>query len=245
MEDAAFQSFKEIEKSRFFGLSKKRSTNSTDLSDGPLDQAAFVMRESIIGASEALGVSVDVFDGFTHDFTLSLKGLDEAARSAAITEEFGRMGDSMASLVPHIANINQLFEVTANRVGLTDRLLQAQGKTDELTARIREREMLATNELNKSLLAQVFAAEDAASALDAMTTSTKRSFSTLQEEQFAATSSDYKTTNEELLVAAKEDRELLREIVVAIRSGNVNTARLLTEQLTLTERDALNPEVVV
>ena len=165
MEDAMFQSFKEIEKSRFWGLSKKRSTSVNEMSkeqDDPLQAAVFGIRESVIGATESLGVSIDVFDGFTHDFTLSLKGLDEAARQAAITEEFTRMGDSLASLVPHITSMNELFAVAANRVSLTDRLLQAQGKTEELTARIRGREMDATNKLNKALLAQVFAAEDAA-----------------------------------------------------------------------------------
>ena len=174
MEDAAFESFKEIEKSRFFGLSKKRSTSFNTLTgddSAPLDAAVFAVRESVIGATESLGVSIDVFNGFTHDFTLSLKGLDEAARTAAITEEFARMGDSMAGLVPNIANMNQLFAVAANRVGLIDRLLQAQGETEELTARIRAREMDATNELNKSLLAQVFAAEDAAAAVNKLTAS--------------------------------------------------------------------------
>ena len=174
MEDAMFESFKEIEKSRFWGLSKKRSTSFSALTgddSAPLDAAVFGIRESVIGATESLGVSIDVFEGFTHDFTLSLKGLDEAARASAITEEFARMGDSMAGLVPHIANMNQLFAVAANRVNLTDRLLQAQGETEELTARIRGREMNATNELNKALLAQVFAAEDAKAAMDALTAS--------------------------------------------------------------------------
>jgi TP901 family phage tail tape measure protein len=174
MEDAMFESFKEIEKSRFFGLSKKRSTSFNTLAgddSAPLDAAVFAVRESVIGATESLRVSIDVFNGFTHDFTLSLKGLDEAARTAAISEEFARMGDSMAGLVPNIASMNQLFAVAANRVGLMDRLLQAQGNTEELTARIREREMDATNELNKSLLAQVFAAEDAAAAVNKLTAS--------------------------------------------------------------------------
>jgi hypothetical protein len=174
MEEAMFESFREIEKSRFFGLSKKRSTSTSALSAeeaGPLNEAVFLVRESVIGAAESLGVSSDIFDGFTHKFTLSLKGLDEAAQAAAITEEFARMGDSLAGLVPHIETMNHLFAVAANRVSLTDRLLQAQGETEELTARIRAREMDATNELNKALLAQVFAAEDAAAAINRLTAS--------------------------------------------------------------------------
>jgi len=166
MEDAAFQSFQRIEKSRFFGLSKKRSTITKTLSAGPMDQAAFLVRESVVGAAESLGVSSSIFDGFTHRFSLSLKGLDEAAKSAAISKEFARMGESLANLVPHIDSVNQLFAVAQNRVALTDRLLQAQGKTEELTAIMRGREMDATNEHNKALLAQIFAAEDAAAAVN-------------------------------------------------------------------------------
>jgi TP901 family phage tail tape measure protein len=188
MEDAAFESFKEIEKSRFFGLSKKRSTSFNTLTgddSAPLDAAVFAVRESVIGATESLGVSIDVFNGFTHDFTLSLKGLDDAARTAAITEEFARMGDSMAGLVPHIADMNQLFAVAANRVGLMDRLLQAQGNTEELTARIRGREMDATNELNKALLAQVFAAEDAAAAAQSAANAISTLTASINENAFA------------------------------------------------------------
>jgi len=174
MEDAAFQSFQKIEKSRFFGLSKKRSTITKTLSAGAMDQAAFLVRESVVGAAESLGVSSSIFDGFTHSFSLSLKGLDEAAKSAAISKEFARMGESLANLVPHIDSVNQLFAVAQNRVALTDRLLQAQGKTEELTAIMRGREMDATNEHNKALLAQIFVAEDAAAAVnklsDAMNT---------------------------------------------------------------------------
>jgi len=166
MENAAFQSFQKIEKSRFFGLSKKRSTITKTLSAGPMDQAAFLVRESVVGAAESLGVSSSIFDGFTHRFSLSLKGLDEAAKSAAISKEFARMGESLANLVPHIDSVNQLFAVAQNRVALTERLLQAQGKTEELTAIMRGREMDATNEHNKALLAQIFAAEDAAAAVN-------------------------------------------------------------------------------
>jgi TP901 family phage tail tape measure protein len=186
MEDAVFQSFREIEKSRFFGLSKRRSSSVTTLSGAdaaPFQDAAFNVRESVIGATESLGVSIDIFDGFTHQFSLSLKGLDDAAQATAIIEEFTRMGDSLANLVPHITNMNELFAVAANRVSLTDRLLQAQGETEELTARIRGREMDATNELNKALLAQVFAAEDAAVAANALSNALAMSFS---EDAFAS-----------------------------------------------------------
>ena len=224
MEDAMFQSFKEIEKSRFFGLSKKRRTTFSEMSgeqSEPFQDAVFGIRESVIGATESLGVSIDVFDGFSHKFELSLKGLDEAARQAAITEEFTRMGDSLANLVPHITSMNELFAVAANRVALTDRLLQAQGKTEELTARIRAREMDATNELNKALLAQVFAAEDAAIAANALSNS-------INEDLFA-TGQDFvramsRTSNGQSFTPQQSDAELRAEL----RALNVSMERLVS-----------------
>ena len=186
-----------------------------------MQQAVFGIRESVIGATESLGVSSDIFDDFTHSFSLSLKGLDEAARAAAITEEFTRMGDSLANLVPHITSMNELFAVAANRVALTDRLLQAQGKTEELTARIRAREMDATNEHNKALLAQVFAAEDAASAVNAFKNS-------LNEDMFA-TGQDFmramsRTSNGQSFTPQQSDAELRAEM----RALNVSMERLVS-----------------
>jgi len=228
MEDAMFESFREIEKRRFWGLSKKRSTVSSAISgadSAPLDAAVFAIRESVIGATESLGVSSDVFNGFSHNFELSLKGLDEAARASAISEEFTRMGDSLANLVPHITSMNQLFAVAANRVALTDRLLQAQGKTEELTARIRAREMDATNELNKALLAQVFAAEDAAIAADALSNSLR---AMLNEDLFA-TGQDFvraisRTNNGQVFTPQQSDAELRAEL----RALNVSMERLVS-----------------
>ena len=102
--------------------------------------------------------------------------------------------------------------------------------------------MDATNELNKGLLAQVFAAEDAASQLDRIA-SGEFSFTNAAEELFAATS-DGSRFDTQQLQDSDDTKELLRAVVIAIRSGNVNTARLLTEQLATAERDQLNPEVV-
>ena len=99
MESAMFESFKEIEKSRFWGLSKKRSTSYTAISGedaAPFETAVFGIQESVIGAMDGLGLSIDALDGFTHEFKVSLKGLDDAAKEAAVLDALQGLGDAMA-----------------------------------------------------------------------------------------------------------------------------------------------------
>ena len=99
MESAMFESFKEIEKSRFWGLSKKRSTSYTAISGedaAPFETAVFGIQESVIGAMDSLGLSIDALDGFTHEFKVSLKGLDDAAKEAAVLDALQGLGDAMA-----------------------------------------------------------------------------------------------------------------------------------------------------
>ena len=99
MEDAMFESFKEIEKSRFWGLSKKRSTSFKALAGedaAPFETAVFGIQESVIGAMDGLGLSIDALDGFTHEFKVSLKGLDDAAKETAVLDALQGLGDAMA-----------------------------------------------------------------------------------------------------------------------------------------------------
>jgi hypothetical protein len=121
--------------------------------------------------------------------------------------------------------MNELFAVAANRVALTDRLLQAQGKTEELTARIRAREMDATNEHNKALLAQVFAAEDAAIAADALSNSLR----VMLNEDLFSTGQDFvratsRTSNGQSFTPQQSDAELRAEL----RALNVSMERLVS-----------------
>jgi len=102
MEGAMFESFEKIQKSKFWGLSKKTSYNYDALSDeesDPLNTAVLSVQDGVVAATAALGISADVFDGFTHQFKVSLKGLDEAAQEAAITDALGGLGDEMAAIV--------------------------------------------------------------------------------------------------------------------------------------------------
>ena len=69
--DVLVKSFKTIQKSRFFGLSKKVRTSeeeaSSDISD-PIVNAVVTIQESVMEAASAFGVASDKFNDFTYDF---------------------------------------------------------------------------------------------------------------------------------------------------------------------------------
>jgi hypothetical protein len=99
MENAMFESFEKIQTSQFWGLSKRTSFKYSDISDdeaAPFTAAVFGIQESVIGAIDSLGLSTDVLTGFSHEFSVSLKDLDDAAKEAAVLEALQGLGDAMA-----------------------------------------------------------------------------------------------------------------------------------------------------
>lgn len=102
MENAAFESFKEIQKSKFWGLSKSNSTDYTALSGdeaSPFADLTSQVQQSVLGAADSLGLSADVLEGFSTQFKVSLKGLDDAAKNQAIADAFEGLGDEMAARI--------------------------------------------------------------------------------------------------------------------------------------------------
>ena len=170
--DATIESFSKIKTSRFFGLSKKVSTSSKELSEEeiePFVKAAQEIQMSVLNAAESLNISKDVFDNFSYDFKLSLKGLSEEAASAAISEEFIKMGDAFAYLSGHFETMNELLAVAQQRYDLEIRKLQALGDTEALLAHQREIELANVHDLNRELLIEIHALEDLAMAVDETT----------------------------------------------------------------------------
>ena len=165
--DAAIQSFSKTKTTRFWGLSKKISTNVTELDAAqasPLINAMGGIQQSVIAAADTLGVGTSAFNRFSYDFKLSLKGMTDDEKSKAVSAELLKMGDAFASIIPSISSLNELLAVSSERYSLQNRVLELQGKDEELLARVREQQMNATHELNKATLQQVFALEDAAAA---------------------------------------------------------------------------------
>lgn len=163
--DVAIETFQLTQTSRLFGLLKgsKKTTYeaaSAEIAD-PLIEAIGDMQQSIVDAAGTLGIGADAFDNFSYQFKLSLKGLTEEEQLQKINEEITKMGDSFASLSGHFETMNELLAVAQQRYDLETRLLQLTGNETELLIRQREREGAATHELNKDILAQIQAVEDA------------------------------------------------------------------------------------
>jgi len=186
--EASAETFKTIQTSRFFGLSKKTSTSTKSDPDNPIIGAVTAMQVSAIEAARVLGVGAAAFENFSYDFKLSLKGLTEDQRIAKINEELGNMGDEFASLVPNVENLNQLLE-RANQISASIRAL----------------------------------------------TDTQTLFATRQEAVFAASqagslSADVDTT-----------QGLLRDLIRAVREGDVNNGRLTAQLVAIQQRQELAP----
>ncbi len=114
--DTAIETFRKTETSRFFGLSKSRSTSYKDDPDNPLHTAIGDIQTAVADAAATLGFGSNIFDQFTYDFKLSLKGLSEDQKLAKINEELSKMGDEFASLVPGMASMNEVINAANEAV---------------------------------------------------------------------------------------------------------------------------------
>lgn len=253
---ADLQQFQTVNTKRFFGLSSKTRT-TTSAADaalaGPIQQTTQALQQSAITAAQALGFGAQAFNGFSYQFRLSLKDMTGEQATQAVTAELTRMGDTFAAMIPHVSSLNELLAVAENRFQLENRLLALQGREAEVLARNRERELAATNELNRPLLRQIYALEDQAMAAQAAEEALRRAqerlegllqanlFATAADRQFAATSPGF--TRAIPTALSPEERSLLTEVVTAIREGNINNARLLTDLKRIEERRDLEPTV--
>lgn len=172
------EQFNKLQTSRLFGLIKKTSTEFTqagaDVAD-PIIEAIGDMQQSIVDAAGTLGIGANAFDDFSYQFKVSLKGLTEEEQLQKINEEITKMGDSFASLSGHFETMNELLAAATQRYDLETRVLQLLGNETELLIRQRERERAATHELNRGMLDQVYALEDAYSAVNSAFATVQRS----------------------------------------------------------------------
>ena len=177
--DVAIETFKLTQSSRLFGLLKGSKVTSYEAADAeladPLIEAIGDMQQSIVDAAGTLGIGADAFDNFSYQFKLSLKGLTEEEQLQKINEEITKMGDSFASLSGHFETMNELLAAATQRYDLETRVLQLLGNETELLIRQRERERAATHELNRGMLDQVYALEDAYSAVNSAFATVQRS----------------------------------------------------------------------
>jgi len=186
--DVYAETFKKIQTSRFWGLSKKTSTTSTADPDNPIIGAVNSMQDAALQAARVLGVGAAAFSDFSYEFNLSLMNLNEDQRLEKINEELGKMGDEFASLAPNVENLNQLLE-RANQISASIRAL----------------------------------------------TDTQTLFATRQEAVFAASQAG------NLSSGVDTTQNLLRDLIRAVREGDVNNGRLTAQLVAIQQRQELSP----
>lgn len=168
--DALVETFRTVQTTRFFGLSKKVKTTveeaSAEVSD-PVVKAIQDIQTQVIKAAEMFGIAESEFEDFVYKFDVSLKGLTDEQKIQKINEELLKMGDAFASLSGHFTSMNELLAAAQQRYDLQTRLLELQGDTEALLARQRELELAAVHDLNRELLLQIHALEDQQRALQA------------------------------------------------------------------------------
>lgn len=94
--------FRKVETSRFFGLSKKKSTSYTDAGLGisnPITQAIDGLRANALAMGGVLGVASNALDNFTAQVDISLKGLSDEQAQQKIAETFSDISDAMSRMV--------------------------------------------------------------------------------------------------------------------------------------------------
>lgn len=233
------QSFQTINTKRFFGLSSKTRT-SFSAADPAIGQAIGDVQGAVQAMAAGLGVGAEAFRGFSYSFNLSLKDMSADQAAEAVAAEVAKLGDAFAGMIPHIQSMQELIAVTQERYQLETRLLQLQGNT----AALRARELESVNHYNRSILEQIYALEDLnekmaeANAKVAAFAANSNNFVTRAEQIFAASATGFTASD-----ARVESDELLRDLIRAVREGDVNQARLTTRLVQMQERAELEPSV--
>ncbi len=100
--DTLVQSFRTVEKSRFFGLFKSVSTTIGAAGQATTDAITDIvgtLQGSVMASADALGLAGDTFEDFSHRMRISTKGLSEEAANEAIQDALMGMADAMAGMV--------------------------------------------------------------------------------------------------------------------------------------------------
>ena len=168
--DAAIETFKVTQSSRLFGILKGPKVTayeaaSAEISD-PIIEAINTIQTSVVDAAKVLGIGAGLFENFTYQFELSLKGLTDDEKMQAINQELAKMGDEFASLSGHFSDVNSLLAAANERYNLQIRLLETIGDQEQALSMRRESELASVDKLNRGLLEAIHAVEDAQRAVN-------------------------------------------------------------------------------
>ena len=113
--DTLVESYKKVQTSRFWGLSKKVADEFAVLDGATADPIRDVVRDlqqGVANAAASLGVGAEVFDGFSRSFTLNLKGLTDQEAQAALAAELQFTQDAFAAMIPTLTDFKVEGEST-------------------------------------------------------------------------------------------------------------------------------------
>jgi trimeric autotransporter adhesin len=121
--DSMVESFRTIERTRFFGLSKKIQTPveaaSADIAD-PITAAIAEMQGSVVDVAAQLGIASDAFSNFGASLKVSTAGMSPEEATRALQEALAGIPDQMAAmaLAGHdLAREGETAFVTMQRLG--------------------------------------------------------------------------------------------------------------------------------
>ncbi|UOA14535.1 phage tail tape measure protein [Sulfitobacter dubius] len=114
--DSLLESFRYVEESRFWGLSKKKKTYYDELAEedaAPLEKVIHDLQTGILTTAEALSVGAGAFEAFSYQMKISTKDMSEEEAQAAIIEALQGLSDEFAGMVPGIADLQREGEGAA------------------------------------------------------------------------------------------------------------------------------------
>jgi hypothetical protein len=114
------EEFNKVEKSRFWGLSKKIKLTFDEASEetaAPIRKSINDITTSIGVAGEQLGLTADNFSSWSTQIQVSLKGLDEAAKNAEIQRIFDTVAEQFSYAA--LGSFNEVLGGTLIREGET------------------------------------------------------------------------------------------------------------------------------
>lgn len=133
------------------------------------------LKGSVAGMAQALGMSSEAVTSYTADIKLSLKGLSEEEVGQKLAEEFAKMGEGMAALLPGIdiyrkagesasEALTRLYGYYVNEKQAEIAILNAQGKRIEALNVQRNLELALLDDVEKASKQRIYALEDEVAA---------------------------------------------------------------------------------
>ena len=90
------ESYKKVQKSRFFGLSKKTRTSTGDIDDSGLSDAYSAIYQGAVATAEALNISTGALAGYSQQISISTKGMSDAEAQTAVMAELQKASDALS-----------------------------------------------------------------------------------------------------------------------------------------------------